>query len=103
MTGEITLRGRVLAIGGLKEKLMAAHRGGLKTVLIPKENKKDIRELPKRVRDGLRIIPVEHMDEVLREALVLEDPDAFFAKPDETIPAREPAGTKEQPEATVIV
>ncbi|MGI5862529.1 MAG: endopeptidase La [Myxococcales bacterium] len=102
MTGEITLRGRVLAIGGLKEKTMAAHRGGLKTILIPKENKKDIREIPKRVRDALRIIPVEHMDEVLREALVLEDPDAFFRKPDSSISltdAPERKENKDQPSA----
>ena len=71
MTGEITLRGRVLPIGGLKEKVLAAHRAGIKTVLIPKENRKDLREIPRRVRDKLRIVPVEHMDEVLREALVL--------------------------------
>jgi len=83
MTGEITLRGRVLPIGGLKEKAMAAHRGGIKTILIPKENKKDVREIPKKVRDQLRIVPVEHMDEVLREALVLENPDAFFKRAEE--------------------
>ncbi|HCF57796.1 MAG TPA: endopeptidase La [Myxococcales bacterium] len=102
MTGEITLRGRILAIGGLKEKIMAAHRGGLKTILIPKENKKDIREIPKRVRDALRIIPVEHMDEVLREALVLEDPEAFFRKPDSSISLTdppEPKQNKDQPSA----
>ncbi len=86
MTGEITLRGRVLPIGGLKEKVMAAHRGGIKTVLIPKENKKDIREIPKRVREALRIVPVEHMDEVLIEALRLDDPDKFFRGPDAMIP-----------------
>jgi ATP-dependent Lon protease len=78
MTGEITLRGRVLPIGGLKEKAMAAHRGGIRTILIPKENKKDIREIPKKVREELRIIPVEHMDEVLKLALVLENPETFL-------------------------
>jgi ATP-dependent Lon protease len=81
MTGEITLRGRVLPIGGLKEKVLAAHRGGIKRVLIPKENEKDIREIPKRVRDALTIIPVESADEVLREALVLENPQDFLHKP----------------------
>jgi ATP-dependent Lon protease len=80
MTGEITLRGRVLPIGGLKEKVLAAHRGGIKKVVIPKENAKDIPEIPKKVRDRLEIVAVEHTDEVLREALRLEDPDAFFRK-----------------------
>lgn len=69
MTGEVTLRGRVLPIGGLKEKLLAALRGGITTVLIPKENEKDLAELPANVTDGLRIIPVEHVDEVLVTAL----------------------------------
>ena len=66
MTGEITLRGRVLPIGGLKEKAMAAHRGGIRTILIPADNKKDVREIPKKIREELRIIPVEHVDEVLK-------------------------------------
>ena len=72
MTGEITLRGRVLPIGGLKEKLLAALRGGLKTVLIPKENEKDLAEIPDNVKEGLQIIPVGMVDEVLSEALVRE-------------------------------
>ncbi len=87
MTGEITLRGRVLPIGGLKEKAMAAHRGGIRTILIPKENVKDVREIPKKVRAEMRIVPVEHMDEVLREALILENPDAFFRAPEASAPA----------------
>ena len=70
MTGEITLRGRVLPIGGLKEKLLAALRGGVKTVLIPKENEKDLAEIPDNVKEGLEIIPVETADEVLTRALV---------------------------------
>jgi len=69
MTGEVTLRGRVLAIGGLKEKLLAALRGGIKTVLIPEENRKDLAEIPANVKDGLEIIPVSHVDEVLARAL----------------------------------
>jgi ATP-dependent Lon protease len=81
MTGEITLRGRVLPIGGLKEKILAAHRAGMKTVLIPRENRKDLREIPKRIREKLRIVPVEYVDDVLREALLLEKPDEFFRKP----------------------
>ena len=80
MTGEITLRGRVLPIGGLKEKVLAAHRGGIKRVLIPKENEKDIREIPKRVRAALTIIPVESADDVLRAALVLDRPEEFLRK-----------------------
>jgi ATP-dependent Lon protease len=77
MTGEISLRGRVLPIGGLKEKVLAAHRAGIKTVLIPKGNKKDLREIPKKIRKAIRIVPVEYVDEVLREALVLEKPEEF--------------------------
>jgi len=69
MTGEVTLRGRVLPIGGLKEKLLAALRGGITTVLIPKENEKDLVEIPSTIREGLKIIPVSHVDEVLELAL----------------------------------
>ncbi len=69
MTGEVTLRGRVLPIGGLKEKLLAALRGGIRTVLIPAENEKDIAELPATVKEGLEIVPVFHVDEVLARAL----------------------------------
>jgi ATP-dependent Lon protease len=97
MTGEITLRGRVLPIGGLKEKTLAAHRAGMKTVLVPKENKKDLRDIPKRIREKLRIVLVEYVDDVLREALVLEKPDEFFkraqAKPEDSgkAPQEQPA------------
>ena len=69
MTGEVTLRGRVLPIGGLKEKLLAALRGGIKTAIIPSENEKDLKEIPQNVKDGLTIIPVSDVDEVLRIAL----------------------------------
>ena len=69
MTGEVTLRGRVLPIGGLKEKLLAALRGGIKTAIIPSENEKDLKEIPQNVKDGLTIIPVTHVDEVLKIAL----------------------------------
>jgi ATP-dependent Lon protease len=69
MTGEITLRGRVLPIGGLKEKLLAALRGGLKTVLIPADNEKDLAEIPDNVKRGLKIIPARTVDEVLGHAL----------------------------------
>ena len=69
MTGEVTLRGRVLPIGGLKEKLLAALRGGIKVVLIPEDNVKDLAEIPANVKAGLEIIPVAHVDEVLARAL----------------------------------
>jgi len=69
MTGEVTLRGRVLPIGGLKEKLLAALRGGITTVLIPEENRKDLAEIPDNVKEGLEIVPVSHVDEVLARAL----------------------------------
>jgi ATP-dependent Lon protease len=70
MTGEVTLRGRVLPIGGLKEKLLAALRGGIGTVLIPAENEKDLAEIPASVKEELEIIPVDHVDQVLARALV---------------------------------
>jgi ATP-dependent Lon protease len=69
MTGEITLRGRVLPVGGVREKVLAAHRAGLKTVILPKRNQKDLVDVPKRARAELRIVPVDHMDEVLEVAL----------------------------------
>jgi ATP-dependent Lon protease len=78
MTGEITLRGRVLPIDGLKEKVLAAHRGGIKTVLLPKDNAKDVAEIPQQVLTDVTLSQVEHMDEVLKQALVLLDPEAFF-------------------------
>ena len=85
MTGEVTLRGRVLPIGGLKEKLLAALRGGITKVLIPKENEKDIAEVPDNIKEGLEIIPVENMDEVLHHALqkaptaIEWDEEAYYA------------------------
>jgi ATP-dependent Lon protease len=69
MTGEITLRGQVLPIGGLKEKLLAAHRGGIRTVLIPDENTKDLAEIPQNIKDSIEIKPVKWIDEVLQLAL----------------------------------
>jgi ATP-dependent Lon protease len=78
MTGEITLRGRVLPIGGLKEKVLAAHRGGVGTVLMPKENEKDASEIAPQILKKVQLVQVEHMDEVLRHALLLADPNTFF-------------------------
>ncbi|MGY3804981.1 endopeptidase La [Pigmentibacter ruber] len=80
MTGEITLRGRVLPIGGLKEKLLAAHRGGIKKVIIPKENERDLLEIPKNILQDLEIIPVDHMDTVLLHAIAWESNDALETK-----------------------
>ncbi len=81
MTGEITLRGRVLPIGGLKEKLLAALRGGIKTVLIPEENAKDLAEIPDNVKNGLEIIPVAHANEVLKHALVRQPEPIEWTEP----------------------
>ena len=78
MTGEITLRGRVLPIGGLKEKLIAAHRGGVDTVVVPKENEKDLKDLPAVIKKNLTIVLAEHMDEVLKHALAVPDPEHFL-------------------------
>ncbi|MDR2338429.1 MAG: endopeptidase La [Deltaproteobacteria bacterium] len=77
MTGEVTLRGNVLPIGGLKEKILAAHRGGISRILIPKENEKDIEEIPASVREGIEIISCSHVDQVLREALVVEGTENY--------------------------
>jgi len=78
MTGELTLRGRVLPIGGLKEKILAAHRGGIKKVIIPKENEKDLRDIPAEIAKQLEIVAVEHMDEVLPHALVHQEGEPLF-------------------------
>jgi ATP-dependent Lon protease len=85
MTGEITLRGRVLPIGGLKEKMIAAHRGGIDTLLIPKENEKDLVEIPANVKRNLNIILVEHMDDVLPAALVTRDASTLQHVGDHTL------------------
>jgi ATP-dependent Lon protease len=86
MTGEITLRGRVLPIGGLKEKLLAALRGGLKTVLIPKENEKDLAEIPDNVKRGLKILPVGTVDELLGQALAAQLTPMAWSEDGETEP-----------------
>jgi ATP-dependent Lon protease len=100
MTGEVTLRGRVLPIGGLKEKLLAALRGGISTVLIPAENEKDLSEIPSSVKEALEIVPVTHVDEVLARALVAPlqpiewtDDDEHAAEPPVSTPGAEPGVT----------
>jgi ATP-dependent Lon protease len=82
MTGEITLRGRILPIGGLKEKILAAHRGGIKKVIIPKENEKDLKEIPKTITKQIEIVTVEHMDEVLSHAVIMSEGETIFKKVD---------------------
>ena len=85
MTGEVTLRGRVLAIGGLKEKILAAHRAGITTVLIPEPNVKDLKDVPEAVIAQIAVIPVKHMDEVLRYALAHPNPDEFLREPSSVV------------------
>ncbi len=103
MTGEITLRGEVLAIGGLKEKLLAAQRGGIKTVLIPEENAKDLAEIPEAVKNRIEILPVKWIDQVLQVALVrqpepLPEDDAAAAAPQEKVVGVEAAASGEATE-----
>ena len=92
MTGEVTLRGRVLPIGGLKEKTLAAHRGGIKMIIIPKENEKDIEEIPKKIVKELKITLVDHMDQVLKNALAVQKPEDLFVRREEAalLPPPEP-------------
>uniref|UniRef100_UPI00185334BD S16 family serine protease n=1 Tax=Methylibium sp. TaxID=2067992 RepID=UPI00185334BD len=94
MTGEITLRGEITAIGGLKEKLLAAHRGGIKTVMIPEENVKDLQDIPENVKNHLEIVPVKWFDKVLEvalqrlpEALVEDEPKVAETPKAEAVPA----------------
>jgi len=96
MTGEITLRGRVLPVGGVREKVLAAHRAGLKTVILPRRNQKDLIDVPKRARAELNIVPVEHMDQVLEIALT----GSLTAK--KVRPRRVAAAPKANPEKTII-
>jgi ATP-dependent Lon protease len=92
MTGEITLRGEVLPIGGLKEKLLAAHRGGIKIVLIPEENVKDLQEIPDNIKNKLEIIPVKWVDKVLELALTRQ-PEPL---PEQVAPRTEVAKPEDQ-------
>jgi len=91
MTGEITLRGRVLPIGGLKEKLLAAARGGIKTVLIPEDNAKDLTEISDAIKGGMEIIPVGHVGDVVRRALVRE-PTPIVWDESTALPAKSESG-----------
>ncbi|HVV82377.1 MAG TPA: endopeptidase La [Kofleriaceae bacterium] len=101
MTGEVTLRGRVLPIGGLKEKILAAHRAGVTTVLIPEDNVKDLKDIPESVLAEVAVVPVRHMDEVLRHALAVADPATFLREPSsivdwrilDTAPPADPSAT----------
>ncbi|MBB5693414.1 ATP-dependent Lon protease [Roseomonas pecuniae] len=92
MTGEITLRGRVLPIGGLKEKLLAALRAGVGTVFIPKENEKDLADIPESVTKALKVIPVSHVDEVISQALVRRPEPIDWIEPEEVAPSKPSAG-----------
>lgn len=96
MTGEVTLRGRILEIGGLKEKLIAAHRAGLKTIILPKENRKDLEDVPKQVLKDLRFVFVSHMDEVLKVALTKKIPGL------DDIKGEQPSSANITPPAPII-
>ncbi len=101
MTGEVTLRGNVLAIGGLKEKLLAALRGGITKVLIPQENAKDLPEIPANVKAGLEIVPVSNVREVLRHALVrMPEPIDWDAAAEEAAQAAQLARRNNEPAPT---
>ena len=91
MTGEITLRGKVLPIGGVKEKLLAAHRIGVTTIILPRENEKDLADVPKNVLDALQVHLVSHIDEVLKIALAPPEP------PPQQEPVEPPAESLGQP------
>ena len=104
MTGEITLRGEVTAIGGLKEKLLAARRGGIKTVLIPEDNVKDLQDIPENVKNQLEIVPVKWIDQVLAHALESAPqalPEDEPAKPAETVVATPAAAVVPPPADTL--
>jgi len=85
MTGEITLRGRILPIGGLKEKILAAHRGGISEVIIPDENSKDLKEIPAKILKQIEVITASHMDDVLSRAIILPSGGTLFTEEEEEI------------------
>ncbi|MFP5213797.1 MAG: endopeptidase La [Acidobacteriota bacterium] len=102
MTGEITLRGRVLPIGGLKEKILGAHRALIKTVLVPKENAKDLKDIPPKILEEINVELVEHMDDVLRKALAINDESELFREPTESQPVIFEAAPTEPPASDEI-
>jgi ATP-dependent Lon protease len=102
MTGEITLRGRILAIGGLKEKILAAHRGGIKKVIIPKENENDIKEIPSIILKQIDIVLADHMDDVLSYSLILNEGDTLFKKDDIPFEMMIPKSKKFDQETAII-
>ena len=95
------MRGRVLPIGGLKEKILAAHRGGVKKVLIPKENEKDLKDIPTTVLKEVEIVLVEHMDEVLPHSLILNEGDTLFKENDMPFDIMKKEVDLEQPSALI--
>jgi ATP-dependent Lon protease len=97
MTGEITLRGRILPIGGLKEKILAAHRGGIKKVIIPKENEKDLKDIPKTISKQVEIVLAEHMDEVLSHAVILGKGETLFKNVDTAFKISTQEGVEHRP------
>lgn len=86
MTGEITLRGRILPIGGLKEKLLAAHRGGMTQIVIPEENKKDLKDIPSKILSQFEVITADHMDDVLTCAIIVEPGESLFKEQEQMVP-----------------
>ncbi len=102
MTGEITLRGRILPVGGLKEKILAALRGQIKTVLIPKENEKDLKEIPPKILKAMNTTSVDHMDQVLKEALVLAEDESLFKEPEKREERRPVFEKKEETPVEII-
>ena len=100
MTGEITLRGRVLPIGGLKEKILAAHRADIFEVIIPEENEKDLEDIPERVMKVMKVHPVRNVDEVLKLAIAHKDPDKFMVAPSATVDWRKVVSKDDEPDST---
>jgi len=86
MTGEITLRGRILPIGGLKEKILAAHRGGMSKIIIPEENRKDLKDIPGKILKQFDVVAASHMDDVLTRAIIVESGESLFKEQEDIVP-----------------